>query len=70
MPSNDDKHPCCDLTPDDDCNKTCCPDYQPDSDWCKAFNKRTLEQLKEVTDLSIDGMWFNIEDMKNVIAQT
>lgn len=70
MSSNDNKHPCDDLTPDDDCNRTCCPDYQPDSDWCKAFNKRTLEQLKEVTDVSIDGMWFNIEDAKNTIAQT
>ena len=69
MSSNDNKHPCDDLTPDDDCNRTCCPDYQPDSDWCKAFNKRTLEQLKEVTDVSIDGMWFNIEDAKNTIAQ-
>ena len=64
-----DKHPCCDLTPSDDCNKTCCPDYEPDSDWCKAFNKRTLEQLKETTQVSIDGMWFNIEDAKNTISQ-
>ena len=64
-----DKHPCEDLTPSDDCNKTCCPDYEPDSDWCKAFNKRTLEQLKETTQVSIDGMWFNIEDAKNTIAQ-
>ena len=65
-----DKHPCCDLTPNDDCNKTCCPDYRPDSDWCKAFNKRTLEQLKESIQVSIDGMWFNIEDAKNTIAQS
>jgi len=64
-----DKHPCDDLTPSDDCNKTCCPDYVPDSDWCKAFNKRTLEQLKETTQTSIDGMWFNIEDARNTIAQ-
>ena len=64
-----DKHPCEDLTPTDDCNKTCCPDYEPNSDWCKAFNKRTLEQLKETTQVSIDGMWFNIEDAKNTIAQ-
>jgi len=64
-----DKHPCNDLTPNDDCNKTCCPEYVPDSDWCKAFNKRTLEQLKETTKVSIDGMWFNIEDAKNTIGQ-
>ena len=64
-----DKHPCNDLTPNDDCNKTCCPEYVPDSDWCKAFNKRTLEQLKETTRVSIDGMWFNIEDAKNTIGQ-
>jgi len=62
-------HPCDDLTPSDDCNKTCCPDYVPDSDWCKAFNQRTLEQLKETTQTSIDGMWFNIEDARNTIAQ-
>ena len=64
-----DKHPCNDLTPNEDCNKTCCPEYVPDSDWCKAFNKRTLEQLKETTRVSIDGMWFNIEDAKNTIGQ-
>jgi flagellin-like hook-associated protein FlgL len=64
-----DKHPCCDLTPKDDCNKTCCPDYEPDSDWCKSFNVRTQEQLKETTQVSIDGMWFNIEDAKNTIGQ-
>ena len=64
-----DKHPCNDLTPNDECNKTCCPEYVPDSDWCKAFNKRTLEQLKETTRVSIDGMWFNIEDAKNTIGQ-
>ena len=63
------KHPCEELTPSDTCNKTCCPDYEPDSDWCKAFNKRTLEQLKETTQVSIDGMWFNIQDAKNTIGQ-
>ena len=63
------KHPCDDLTPSDECNKTCCPDYVQDSDWCKAFNKRTLEQLKETTQTSIDGMWFNIEDARNTISQ-
>lgn len=64
-----DKHPCIDLTPNDDCNKTCCPDYSPDSDWCKAFNKRTLEQQKETTKIIMDGIWFNIEDAKNTIGQ-
>ena len=39
------------------------------SDWCKAFNKRTLEQLKETTRVSIDGMWFNIKDGRNTIGQ-
>lgn len=63
------KHPCDDLTPTDNCNKTNCPDYVPDSDWCNAFNKRTLEQLKETTQTSIDGMWVNIEDAKNTISQ-
>tara|TARA_Y100001954_G_scaffold235299_1_gene292736 strand:- start:785 stop:1927 length:1143 start_codon:yes stop_codon:yes gene_type:complete len=63
------KHPCDDFTPTDTCNKTCCPEYKQDSDWCKAFNKRTLEQLKETTQVSIDGMWFNIKDAKNTIGQ-
>lgn len=61
---------CCDLTPTDDCNKTCCPDYEPDSDWCKAFNIRTLEQQRESTQVMMDGMWFNIEDAKNTIGQS
>jgi len=60
---------CCDLTPTDDCNKTCCPDYEPDSDWCKAFNKRSLEQQQEATKVMENGMWFNIEDAKNTIGQ-
>ena len=63
------KHLCSNLTPTEGCTKTCCPDYKPDTDWCKAFNKRTLEQIKETTQLSIDGMWFNIEDAKNTIGQ-
>ena len=67
MSSND--KDCCDLTPTDDCNKTCCPDYEPDSDWCKAFNKRTLEQQRESTKVMENGMWFNIEDAKNTINQ-
>ena len=64
-----DKTSCCDLTPNDDCNKNCCPEYEPDSDWCKAFNIRTLEQQRESTKVMMDGMWFNIEDAKNTIGQ-
>ncbi len=60
---------CCDLTPTDDCNNTCCPDYEPESDWCKAFNKRTLEQQQEATKVMENGMWFNIQDAKNTISQ-
>lgn len=60
---------CCDISPNDNCNKTCCPDYEPDTDWCKAFNKRTLEQQKETTKTMMDGIWFNIEDAKNTIGQ-
>ena len=60
---------CCDISPNDNCNKTCCPDYDPVSDWCKAFNKRTLEQQKETTKTMMDGIWFNIEDAKNTIGQ-
>ena len=63
-------HPCDDITPTDECKKTCCPDYVQDSDWCKSFNIRTLEQLKETNQVSIDGMWFNIEDARNNISQT
>jgi flagellin-like hook-associated protein FlgL len=64
-----DKPSCCDLTPTDDCNKTCCPDYVPDDNWCKAFNKRSLEQQQETTRVMMDGMWFNIQDARNTIAQ-
>ena len=60
---------CPDLTPSDECDLTCCPDYQADSDWCKAFNKRTLEQRRQNVKSMIDGMWFNIEDAKNTINQ-
>ena len=67
--SSKDCNDCPDLTPTDDCNKTCCPDYEPDSDWCKAFNKRTLEQQQEATKVMENGMWFNIEDAKNTIGQ-
>ena len=63
------KPSCADISPNDECNKTCCPDYEPDSDWCKAFNKRTLEQQKETTKTMMDGIWFNIEDARNTIGQ-
>ena len=60
---------CPDITPSGECNLTCCPDYQADTDWCKAFNKRTLEQRRQNVTSLIDGMWFNIEDAKNTIGQ-
>ena len=60
---------CPDLTPKDECNVSCCPDYVVDDDFCKAFNKRTLEQQQEITRLMLDGMWYNVEDAKNTIAQ-
>lgn len=60
---------CPDLTPSDECDLSCCPDYEADSDWCKAFNKRTLEQRRQNVTSMIDGMWFNIEDAKNTIGQ-
>ena len=66
----DNKSSCEDISPVDDCNKSCCPDYVPDEDWCKAFNKRTLEQQRETTRMMLDGIWFNIEDARNTIAQT
>ena len=66
----DNKSSCEDISPVDDCNKSCCPDYVPDEDWCKAFNKRTLEQNRETTRMMLDGIWFNIEDARNTIAQT
>ena len=59
----------CNLEPIDHCNKTCCPYYKADNNWCHAFNKRTLEQLKETTQQTIDGMWFNIQDARNTIGQ-
>jgi hypothetical protein len=73
MSNNNDNHvsinDCPDLTPNDGCDITCCPDYNADDDFCKAFNKRTLEQQKEVTRLVLDGIWYNIEDAKNTISQ-
>jgi len=60
----------CDISPTDECNKTCSTEYEPDNDWCKAFNIRTLEQQREATKAMMDGMWFNIEDAKNTIGQS
>ena len=37
---------CPDLTPNTECNDSCRPDYEPQEEWCKAFNKRTLEQQR------------------------
>lgn len=62
---------CVDISPSTDpCNKTCCPYDETDDDWCKAFHKKVLEQQKELTRLMVDGMWFNLEDARNVITQT
>ena len=56
--------------PQNNINKTdCCPVYDPDTDWCKAFNIRTQEQFKNSIDVAIDGMFFNINDAKNIIGQ-
>ena len=67
--NNTTQNDCPDLTPSDECDLTCCPDYEADSDWCKAFNKRTLDQRRQNVTSMIDGMWFNIEDAKNTIGQ-
>ena len=61
---------CPDLTPNTECNDSCCPDYEPQEEWCKAFNKRTLEQQRKAQQVSIDGMWHNLEDARNTIGQT
>ena len=60
---------CPDLTPNNACNDSCCPDYVPQEDWCKAFNKRTLEQQRKAQQTAIDGMWHNLEDARNTIGQ-
>ena len=67
--NNTTNNDCPDITPSDECNITCCPDYEADSDWCNAFNKRTLDQRRRNVTSMIDGMWFNIEDAKNTIGQ-
>lgn len=60
---------CPELTPNDECNNSCCPEYEPVEDWCKAFNQRTLEQQRKSQQTSIDGMWHNLEDARNTIGQ-
>jgi len=60
---------CPDLTPENNCNDSCCPEYEPTEDWCKAFNKRTLEQQRKSQQSSIDGMWLNLSDARNTIGQ-
>jgi len=60
---------CPDLTPENNCNDSCCPEYEPTEDWCKAFNKRTLDQQRKSQQSSIDGMWLNLSDARNTIGQ-
>ncbi len=60
---------CPDITPNQECNDSCCPEYVPTEDWCKAFNKRTLEHQRNAMERSFDAMWFNIEDARNTIGQ-
>ena len=67
--SSTNNNDCPDLTPNTECNDSCCPDYEPQEDWCKAFNKRTLEQQRKAQQTAIDGMWFNLEDARNTIGQ-
>ena len=61
---------CPDITPINNCNDSCCPDYEPTEDWCKSFNKRTLEQQRKSQESAIDGMWLNLSDARNTIGQT
>jgi flagellin-like hook-associated protein FlgL len=67
--SSTNNNDCPDLTPNTVCNDSCCPDYEPQDDWCKAFNKRTLDQQKKTQQTMIDGMWLNLEDARNTIGQ-
>ena len=67
--SSTNNNDCPDLTPNNVCNDSCCPDYEPQEDWCKAFNKRTLDQQKKTQQSMIDGMWLNLEDARNTIGQ-
>jgi flagellin-like hook-associated protein FlgL len=60
---------CPDITPINNCNDTCCPDYEPTEDWCKSFNKRTLEQQRKSQQSAINGMWLNLSDTRNTIGQ-
>ena len=67
--SSTNNNDCPDLTPNNVCNDSCCPDYEPQEDWCKAFNKRTLDQQKKTQQTMFDGMWLNLEDARNTIGQ-
>ena len=67
--SSTNNNDCPDLTPNTECNDSCCPEYQPQEEWCKAFNKRTLEQQRKAQQVSLDGMWHNLEDARNTIGQ-
>lgn len=60
---------CPDLTPVNNCNDSCCPEYEPTEDWCKAFNQRTQEQQRKSQQSAIDGMWLNLSDARNTIGQ-
>lgn len=50
----------------DHCNNI---EYCRDSEWSKAFNKKTLSKQSKTVDLMLSGMHFNIEDARNTIAQ-
>ena len=67
--SSTNNNDCPDLTPNDVCNDSCCPDYAPQEEWCKAFNKRTLDQQRKTQQTLIDGMWHNLEDARNTVGQ-
>ena len=67
--SSTNNNDCPDLTPNNVCNDSCCPDYEPQEEWCKAFNKRTLDQQRKTQQTLIDGMWHNLEDARNTVGQ-
>ena len=67
--SSTNNNDCPDLTPNNVCNDSCCPDYAPQEEWCKAFNKRTLDQQRKTQQTLIDGMWHNLEDARNTVGQ-
>jgi hypothetical protein len=52
-----------------DSNVYSCPDYINDNNFSKSFNKKILNQEKEINRIIIDGFTYNIEDAKNTIAQ-